>query len=214
MQGPSWSPAGPPGPAPMQPGAPVGMAVPGSNGPPTVLGVPLEPGERVLWFRQHSYKGTKITLIILGVLTLVILVGIFLLWSGLTIEKRSPKAHVLTNRRLIYFAPQGPPQIFPLPAITDVEPTRQQVNSGQGGLVGALAEVAATAAANKRANEVGKLSERYWERTIALTLTMHDGGKPKIPVALKYGRAFGFLLAKAVLGRAADALPATGFYAA
>ena len=198
---PDWgqpAPQGPPGMAAAYP-APAGPA-----GPPTVMGIALEPGERVLWFRDYDYKSQKIMLIIFGVLLFVIIIGIILLILGLTIEGRSPKAHVVTNRRFIYITGKGAVQMFPLAYVVDVEPVRQEVHTHGGGLLGAAISVAASAVVNSMANNKAKIDPSYWKRTIAIKLTMGDGAKPQIPIAQPHGAECGILLVRAALGREAD----------
>ena len=75
---------------------------PGAGGP-TVLGQPLEQGERVIWFRKHSYMLEKIIMIVVGVFLLIILVGVFVIIYGVLLDRWKPVAHVVTNRRLIVF---------------------------------------------------------------------------------------------------------------
>jgi len=49
----------------------------------TVFGVPLEPGERVVYFRRVDPNWNKPALIVAGVLTLIFFIGIFFLAAGL-----------------------------------------------------------------------------------------------------------------------------------
>src|SRR5215813_4024261 len=135
---------GPPGP---QSG--YGMQMGGGG---TVMGVPLEPGERVVWFRKHDYTTEMIINLVLGALLLIVLVGIIFIVLGLTVNSRNPKAHIMTNRRLIYLTGKGQVQQFYLNQIVDMDAERQR-SSGGGGLLGAAIGAAITAAQNHFANQ-------------------------------------------------------------
>ncbi len=79
-----------------QGGAPMGWPA-GAQGqmvagaPQSVLGVPLQPGERVVYFFKPSYTGDKIALWIVGVLTVWMLIGIIFIVLALMVDSRTPR---------------------------------------------------------------------------------------------------------------------------
>ncbi len=188
---------------------PQGMVAPGAPGG-TVMGVPLEPGERVIWFKKHDYTVDKIVLWVLGVLFLVVLIGIIFIILALIHDGRNPKAHVLTNRRIIVIPGNGQPQSYVLSQIADMEPVRQR-NHGGGGLLGAAIGAAITAVANHMANQNAKIDPSYWNRTTAITLTTHYNQKVQVPAALNYGKELGVTLARAVFMREAEQMPTVNY---
>ena len=52
------------------------------GGAGTVMGVPMEPGERVIWFKRHDYTVDKIIMWVVGVLFLVVLIGIIFIFMN------------------------------------------------------------------------------------------------------------------------------------
>gem|GEM_PF-2416128 len=189
-------------------GAP-GQGMAGGGG--TVMGVPLEPGERVIWFQRHDYTVDKVILWIFGVLFLFILIGIIFIILAVIHDGRNPRAHVITNRRIIVIDGKGQPQSYALDQIADIEPVRQSAGGGGGGLIGLAVRAAVTAVANHMANQNAKVDPNYWNRTIAITLTTHHGQRVQVPAALKYGKMFGATLARAVFMREAESMPQVQF---
>ncbi len=212
------------GPPPQQQGAsgappgamvqanPYGMqgAGPGGGGG-TVMGVPLEPDERVIWFKRHDYTMDKVFLWIFGVLFLVMLIGIIFIVLALIHDGRNPRAHVITNRRIIVIDGKGQQQSYALNQIADIEPVRQSAGGGGGGLIGLAVRAAVTAVANHMANQNAKIDPNYWNRTIAVTLTTHQGQRVQVPAALGYGKMFGSTLARAIFMREAESMPQVQF---
>jgi hypothetical protein len=171
------------------------------------MGVPLEPGERVVWFRQHSYTGEKVMLWIFGVLFLIVLIGIIFIVLALTLDGRKPKAHAITNRRIIVFPGKGGSESHPLGYVADLEPVRQQATNAGGGLLGAAIGAAVTAVANSMANQNAKTAPGYWARTIGVWLIMQNGQRIKVDVEPSVGQNFGVTLAQVVFQRAGDMMP-------
>jgi hypothetical protein len=180
------------------------------TGPQTVCGIPLEPGERVIWFKKHDYTVEKVMMWILGVLFLIVLIGIIFIVLAVLTDGRNPKAHILTNRRLIMIPGNGPPQIYPLEQVADVEPQRQRVQGG-GGLIGLAISAAATAVANSMADNNHKLQVGYWARTEAIILITHYGQRVNVPTRPQYGQQLGWHVARATLGREAEHMPPTNY---
>jgi hypothetical protein len=177
----------------------------------TVMGVPLEPGEHVIWFRRHHYTLEMVQNLVLGALLLIVLVGVVFIVLALTVNGRKPRAHILTTYRLIYITGRGQVHQFPLNHIAGIEAERQRA-SGGGGLVGAAVGAAITAAQNHIANQNPKLDLKYWKRTVAIKLAFGNGARARVPVALSYGAELGLLTARAVFNREANTLPRAQTY--
>ncbi len=73
----------------------------------SVSGVPLEPGERVLYFRLVDQMGTRVSRIIVGLITIPFLVGIYLLYAVFKDWQDEPDAQAVTNRRLLSMKRNG-----------------------------------------------------------------------------------------------------------
>lgn len=182
-----------------------GYGPPPMQGQPgaSVLGIPLEPGERVIWFKKHDYTTEKVINWILGVLFAVVLIGFLFIYLAVTMDSRNPKAHILTNRRFIVIPGTGAPQMYALQQVADVEPQRQRVQGG-GGLIGLAISAAATAVANSMADNNHKLQVGYWARTEAIILITHHGQRVNVATRPAYGQQLGWHVARATLGREAD----------
>ena len=68
---------------------------------PTVWGVPLEPGERVLYYKRHTGSGERIFMFAMGVLFLPVLFGLLLLYWAVFYEETHERAQVITDRRIM-----------------------------------------------------------------------------------------------------------------
>lgn len=147
----------------------------------TALGAPLEAGERVLFFERINYKGDRIAFAILGVLTLVIVVGVIFLFLAYYWERLQPRGVIVTNRRVIAVDKDGVPTSTPLADVADVEPERQRSNAGGGGLVGAVIGIAVDAAADHLASKNPRHDPAFWKRTVALVLVRRDGARERVP---------------------------------
>lgn len=208
----SYSASNPLGPS--LPGYAPGTVPVGPGG--TVYGLPLEPGERVVWFRLHDYTAKRALWIGLGVLFLVVLVGVLFIVAGVLLK--GPRAHAITNRRVIFWPadPRARPQTFSVPWIVDLEPVRGNVDTvGVGGVLGAAVGAAMTTIANSVAAGQPKLDLRYWARTRAIDVTTQVPGqalaRQRVPLDASYGAAFGFTLARVVYGREGDTMPVSPF---
>lgn len=184
---------------------------PGGGG--MACGVPLEPGERVIYFHRPTYTVEKIVMIVLGAVLLIVLIGIvFILW-GIFYERWQPKAQIVTNRRAIWVNGKGVPQWLPLSEIADVDVERQKTNAG-GGLVGLAIGAAIDAVANSMANKNSKYVPEYWKRGIAITVMARNGQRMRMPIATTEATRLGPLLAQCVFTPgAAEQMPAVAYSA-
>jgi hypothetical protein len=66
-----------------------------------VFGFPLEPGERVLYYKRVPTLGGRVFYLVFGVPMILLLgIGIYLIYLGITHRKQFAYAHVVTNRRM------------------------------------------------------------------------------------------------------------------
>jgi len=184
----------PQGAAPM--GWPQGaLAAPGGAGAPTVMGVPLQPGERVVYFFKPSYTGDKIAFWIVGILLLWILVGIVFIVLALMVDSRNPRAQIVTNMRVIEISGKGVLTWIPLADVVDLTAERQKGNYGGGGLLGAAIGAAVRAVQNSLAEKNSKMDPTYWKRTIAIQVV---GRTQRIKVKTRQPLKLGPLLARCI----------------
>lgn len=66
---------------------------------PTVKGIPLAPGERVVYFRHDPGNGNRTFLLVLGVLTLVMIVGV--VFIILAFQNHASTIAVTTHRFIL-----------------------------------------------------------------------------------------------------------------
>ncbi len=98
------SPIAPQGPYGMQPSAPHALA------PRTVYGVPLEDGERVIYYQQNSHAAGRIFQFIMGFpMILMFGIGLWFIYHAITMRKSDCFAQVITNRRLLSISGRGVP---------------------------------------------------------------------------------------------------------
>ena len=120
----------------MVPLGPMGMMPATGGGAPSVMGVPLQPGERVVYFFKPSYTADKVVYIIVGVMLLIVLFGIIFIVLALLVDSRNPRAQIVTNMRVIEVSGKGVPRWMPLGDAMDLTAERQQATYGGGGLIG------------------------------------------------------------------------------
>jgi hypothetical protein len=178
----------------MQQGMP-GAMVPGASGPPTVLGVALEPGERVIYFYKPSYTADKAALWFLGVVTLIAVVGVVLIILAILHDSRNPRAQIVTNRRILEISGKGVVTSIPLADAMDLTAERQQGTYGAGGLIGIAISAAVTHFVNKAAENNPKTYPSYWKRTIAIEII---GRTQRLKVKTKEPNKLGPFLARCV----------------
>lgn len=170
----------PAGAAPM--GWPGGQApaMAGAGGPPTVMGVQLQPGERVVYFFKPNYTVDKVVLWVFGILFVWVLIGIIFIVLALLHDSRNPKAQIITNQRIIEISGKGVPTWMPFSDAADLTAERQKGGYGGGGLLGAAISAAVTAVANSMAEKNSKMDPSYWKRTIAVQVVGRSGQRLRL----------------------------------
>ncbi len=116
----------------MPPGAHVGAAG------QTVLGVPLEQGERVIWFDKPTYLRDRLILFVVGGVLLFYLIGIIFIVLGILWPRWQTRGFVVTNRRVIIVDKNGVPTWVSLGDIANLDLERKRGDEGGGGLAGVL----------------------------------------------------------------------------
>ena len=86
----------------------------------TVLGTPLEKGERVLFFVAPDHTRTKVLLVLLGVLLAVLVFGIFVVIYGVLYDRWGIRFVALTNHRILVQKGNAPPRFMRLSDVVDV----------------------------------------------------------------------------------------------
>jgi len=191
-----------------QMGWPGGAALAVAGGPPTVLGVALQPGERVLYYFKPSYTVDKVVCWVVGLLTLLILIGIGFIAYALLMERFRPRAQIVTTLRVIEISGKGVPSWIPLADAVDVIAERQQGAYG-GGLLGVVISVAVAAVANSMAEKNSKMTPGYWKRTVAITVAGRSG---RLKVTTREPSKLGPLLARAIFEPgSAERAPGVGY---
>jgi hypothetical protein len=162
----------------------------GPGGAPTVLGVQLAPGERVIFFNKPNYKTEVIMLWVFGILFLFVVIGIIFIIMAAFHDKWNPKGHVVTNQRVIEVSGKGVPSWIALNDAADLQAERQ--NAGGGGLVG----LAVRAIANSLADRNSKLDPSYWGRnTQAIVVVGRSGQRFRMKVRANNAMQLGPFLA-------------------
>ncbi len=143
----------------------------------TVMGVPLNPDEKVVYFEEGEYWTDILLNWILGVVFLAVLVGIWFIYKAVTYKEKHPKAWAVTSQRILIVEGNGEvKQYYFHRDVRDIQARRRKrdfVKNDGGGFIGNMLENAANAAANMVQNEGDKTSNLYWDdcETIALSLT-------------------------------------------
>jgi hypothetical protein len=105
-----------PQPSPIVPGEPL----------VTVCGVPLEQGERVVFFARPQHTRKKVLYVILGVLLTPLVVGLALIAYGLMYERWHLRFVAITNRRVVLQRGSRGPRWLRLTEVVDVRAKRAQ----------------------------------------------------------------------------------------
>jgi hypothetical protein len=144
-----------------------------------VLGVPLQIGERVIYYYRHDFTSTKVVLWIVGLLSLIFIIGIFFIISAVILGRKKTGARVVTNLRVISISGDGVPWSMALDEIVDVEAERGAVQKNMG-LVGAIATVI-TVIGDNLAEKKSKMTAKYWTRCAVIRIKNRDGQVFGIP---------------------------------
>lgn len=163
----------------------------------SALGVPLEPGERVVYYQRPNYRAEKTRLVVIGLLTLIVGVGVLFLALALFYDRLNPRAQIVTDRRVIVVDGAGRAKSTALADIADVEAFRQNTRYGASSLLGVAVGAAAAAIANRRANQHDKRSLEYWAHTVVVVAVVRDGRR--VGIRTRDGLTLGPLLARCVL---------------
>jgi hypothetical protein len=76
----------------------------------TVFGVPLEPGERVIYYRRINVLPTRIFLFLMGIpLILLLGLGIYMIYTAIRHRPSGTYAHAITTNRLLSINGLGTP---------------------------------------------------------------------------------------------------------
>ena len=95
---------------PQQGYGPAMQVAPAGPAARVVFGVPLEPGERVLYFRRNSNLANRIFSVIFGIpLILLLGLGLYLIYTAFFDRKTSHYAQAITSRRLLAINGHGQP---------------------------------------------------------------------------------------------------------
>jgi hypothetical protein len=87
------------------------QAAPQLPSPPTLRGVPLEPGERVVYFHHTKNVGTRVLMFFMGIGLAAILIGFLFLWLAFTDQSETT---AITTRRFIRIHGKKPAEVMGL----------------------------------------------------------------------------------------------------
>ena len=147
-----------------------------------VCGEPLQPGERVVYYRTMDYSTSKTIYLVIGILFMpVFFVGAIFLWLRSKIDRDNPRAIAVTTQRLLIEQGTGLTTTHWLQNVADIEPIRHQGGGGHGGgLVGALVAAGVNAALNSMADKKAKIDPKYWSRSIGVKLVDQQGNRNEV----------------------------------
>lgn len=173
------------------------MAAQNVHGAQTVLGAPLEPGERVIYFHKASYVAAQMICALVGALLLGMAIdaavsfGVWMLLLtpfgaaflvGAVFYKRlMPRGQVVTDRRVIQIDREGVAAWLRLGDAVDLVAVRQESGGPAAGVVGALVGAALSAVLNHMARKHSKAEPGYWKRAMAISLVSRSGQRFTIP---------------------------------
>ena len=153
----------------------------------TAMGITLEADERVVYLFKFNFTFTRVLLIVLGLVSLVLVIGIFLLAWGIVLPMFSPRAVIVTNKRVILV--QRTTEQARLADITKVS-ARRKLAAGVG-VVGQLANAGGALLAETEQATTGA----YWHPSHAVLCTTKTG---ELVLPLPGAEELGVLLARAV----------------
>jgi hypothetical protein len=90
----------------------------------TVCGVPLEAGERVVFFARPHHARQKLVYVLVGVLLAPLVVGFAFIAYGLMYQRYNLRFVAITNRRVVVMRGTKRPRWLRLPEVTDVRARR------------------------------------------------------------------------------------------
>jgi hypothetical protein len=96
----------------------------------TVCGVPLEAGERVVFFARPRHTRNKLVYIVAGILLAPVLVGIAFIAYGLMYERWHLRFVAVTNRRIVLQRGVRSARWLRLEDVVDVRAQRARARSG------------------------------------------------------------------------------------
>jgi hypothetical protein len=169
-------------------------SVPPVAGPPTVRGVPLQPGERVVFFEEPDDSAARSLLLTLGILTLPIAIGIAFLLHRRRLARTSVRALVITTQRALVVYGSGASVSYPLGEL----PSFRAIRSRR----------------RRHGADAPKYDPGYWHFATGIEFC-EPGGRTAVkcrhaPEAIK---AFGLLLACGVWRRGFALLPTVRYAA-
>jgi hypothetical protein len=138
----------------------------------TVCGLPLEPGERVVFYYAADHKLAKILHIAVGVLLAVVLFGFVLIVYGILYDRWHLKFVAITDRRILVKRGDRPALWLYLSEVVELRAQREE-RSG-GGVIGAVGAVAHLAQ-NKAAEEKKQTDAAYWSNATSIIVEGQNG---------------------------------------
>jgi hypothetical protein len=96
----------------------------------TLCGMPLEAGERVVFFARPRHARQKLVYVIVGVLLAPLVVGFAFIAYGLMYERYNLRFVAITTRRIVVQRGARPPRWLRLPEVVDVRARHAGAQSG------------------------------------------------------------------------------------
>lgn len=96
----------------------------------TVCSVPLEPGERVVFFARPRHARQKVLYVVLGVLLAPLILGLAFVAYGLLYDRWHLRFVAVTNRRVVLQRGTKSPRWLRLADVSDVRAKRARAPSG------------------------------------------------------------------------------------
>ncbi|MFO0555668.1 MAG: hypothetical protein U0271_45240 [Polyangiaceae bacterium] len=171
------------------------------------LGFDLQQGERLLYAKRPDLGGDKFVNWFLGIIFAPLLFGWYFIYMAVTMEGRRPRLHAVTTWRFVVVEAKGEARSFWFREFADLEPRRENVNVGGGGIVGGLISVAVSAGLDAMANKKQKADPKYWARCIGLVFTTHQGQKVSVDLPRGDGQQLGLRVAQVFLGGMGEQMP-------
>ncbi len=128
----------------------------------TVCGVPLEAGERVVFFARPRHTRNKLVYILVGILLAPVLVGIAFIAYGLMYERWHLRFVAVTSRRIVLQRGARSARWLRLEEVVDVRAQRARTPSGAIG-------------AEAPAGPLAKTDPTHWSRADAVIVSGRSG---------------------------------------